>query len=122
MEIHLPADKPLVFIACSSPLPRWLEGRGAGQQQVNFKLRDWLFARQRYWGEPFPIVFPEGSDVRVVVLGLPAAAVGNLFVVLLCREPLAPPVVDIPPAYGGMSTAHVLMHQFPCQIHRSRWP
>ena len=31
--------------------------------QVNFKLRDWLFARQRYWGEPFPIIFPEGSQV-----------------------------------------------------------
>ena len=32
--------------------------------QVNFKLRDWLFARQRYWGEPFPIIFPEGSQVQ----------------------------------------------------------
>lgn len=42
---------------------RWLEARGAGEKQVNFKLRDWLFARQRYWGEPFPIIFPEGSDV-----------------------------------------------------------
>jgi len=31
--------------------------------QVNFKLRDWLFARQRYWGEPFPIIFPAGSQV-----------------------------------------------------------
>ncbi len=43
---------------------RWLEQQGKGAAQINFKLRDWLFARQRYWGEPFPIVYPEGSDVR----------------------------------------------------------
>ena len=42
----------------------WLEGSGLGHRQVNFKLRDWLFARQRYWGEPFPIVYPDGSEVR----------------------------------------------------------
>ncbi len=43
---------------------RWLEQQGKGAAQINFKLRDWLFARQRYWGEPFPIVYAEGSDVR----------------------------------------------------------
>lgn len=37
----------------------WLEENDAGRKKVNFKLRDWLFARQRYWGEPFPVVFPE---------------------------------------------------------------
>lgn len=31
--------------------------------QVNYKLRDWLFARQRYWGEPMPLIYPEGSNV-----------------------------------------------------------
>ncbi|EIE26840.1 putative leucyl tRNA synthetase [Coccomyxa subellipsoidea C-169] len=41
---------------------RWLEQQGKGAAQINFKLRDWLFARQRYWGEPFPIVYAEGSD------------------------------------------------------------
>lgn len=37
----------------------WLEQSGIGRGKVNFKLRDWLFSRQRYWGEPFPIVFDE---------------------------------------------------------------
>jgi leucyl-tRNA synthetase len=37
----------------------WLEANGAGEGTVQFKLRDWLFARQRYWGEPFPIVYDD---------------------------------------------------------------
>lgn len=41
----------------------WLQTTGWGREQVNYKLRDWLFARQRYWGEPFPIIFPEDSQV-----------------------------------------------------------
>ncbi len=35
----------------------WLENNGFGEATVNYKLRDWLFSRQRYWGEPFPIVW-----------------------------------------------------------------
>ncbi|MDU3174909.1 MAG: leucine--tRNA ligase, partial [Corynebacterium striatum] len=35
----------------------WLEEKGVGREKIQYKLRDWLFARQRYWGEPFPIVY-----------------------------------------------------------------
>ncbi|MBN1508806.1 MAG: class I tRNA ligase family protein, partial [Sedimentisphaerales bacterium] len=44
----------------------WLAERGLGHRAVNYKLRDWLFSRQRYWGEPFPVVHTE--DGRVIGL------------------------------------------------------
>ncbi len=37
----------------------WLEGQGHGEGTVTYRLRDWLFSRQRYWGEPFPIVYDD---------------------------------------------------------------
>ncbi|WP_028797519.1 leucine--tRNA ligase [Streptomyces purpureus] len=40
-------------------ITEWLAARGIGEGTVNFRLRDWLFSRQRYWGEPFPIVYDE---------------------------------------------------------------
>jgi len=44
-----------------------LEAEGIGAAKTNYKLRDWLFARQRYWGEPFPVMFEEGSTTPIPV-------------------------------------------------------
>ncbi len=44
----------------------WLEERGLGKGAVNYRLRDWLFSRQRYWGEPFPVIHMEDGSVRLV--------------------------------------------------------
>ena len=44
----------------------WLASKGLGERRVHYKLRDWLFSRQRYWGEPFPILHgPDGQVVPV---------------------------------------------------------
>ena len=44
----------------------WLDANGPGEGTVTYKLRDWLFSRQRYWGEPFPIVYDE-DDLPIAV-------------------------------------------------------
>ena len=43
-----------------------LEQHGCGQEEVTFKLRDWIFSRQRYWGEPFPVLYDDEGNIRLV--------------------------------------------------------
>ncbi len=60
----LDGEVSLDGLKSSDAIPKitdWLVKQGKGTRAVNYKLRDWLFARQRYWGEPFPINWVEGE-------------------------------------------------------------
>jgi leucyl-tRNA synthetase len=52
----------------------WLEEKGLGKKTVNYKLRDWLFSRQRYWGEPFPIVWKKDASGNLYHEALPESS------------------------------------------------
>jgi len=63
--IHSGPLDGLPTTAAKAEIIRLLEEKGVGKKRINFKLRDWLFSRQRYWGEPFPIVW-EGGQHRTI--------------------------------------------------------
>ncbi len=69
----------------------WLEAKGLGKKTVNYKLRDWLFSRQRYWGEPFPVVWKRDAAGHLYHEALPESAL----------PVLPPPLDDYKPTPDG---------------------
>src|SRR5439155_7456824 len=69
----------------------WLESKGLGKRTINYKLRDWLFSRQRYWGEPFPIIWKKDTQGNWVHAALPESAL----------PVLPPPLEDYKPTPDG---------------------
>lgn len=61
----------------------WLESKGLGRKTINYKLRDWLFSRQRYWGEPFPIIWKRDAAGNLYHEALPESSL-----------PVLPPKLD----------------------------
>ena len=51
-----------------SKMIAWLEEKGIGQKKINYRLREWIFARQRYWGEPIPVAYLNGDFKDAVAL------------------------------------------------------
>jgi len=69
----------------------WLEEKGLGKKTINYKLRDWLFSRQRYWGEPFPIIWKKDAAGNLYHEALPESSL-----------PVLPPTLeDYKPTAGG---------------------
>jgi leucyl-tRNA synthetase len=69
--VNSPLIDGLPTAAAKTTMIDWLEQNGHGRRDVRYKLRDWLFSRQRYWGEPFPIVWRDGKHEALPESELP---------------------------------------------------
>ena len=71
VAINSPLIEGLASADAKDKIIRWLEERKSGTRNVRYKLRDWLFSRQRYWGEPFPIIWRDGKHEALPESDLP---------------------------------------------------
>lgn len=87
--IHSKDLNGLIPADAQEKMVQWLEETGNGERAISYKLRDWLFSRQRYWGEPFPILHFKDGSKRVLDLS---------------ELPLCPPeLIDFKPTESGES-------------------
>jgi leucyl-tRNA synthetase len=71
VAINSPIINGLTSSEAKKKITSWLQERGLGKRAINYKLRDWLFSRQRYWGEPFPIIWENGKHQALQEKELP---------------------------------------------------
>jgi leucyl-tRNA synthetase len=91
ISIESPIINGLRTPEAKKKITAWLEEKGLGRKTINYKLRDWLFSRQRYWGEPFPIVWKRDSRGNLYHEALPESAL-----------PVLPPdLTDFKPTASG---------------------
>jgi leucyl-tRNA synthetase len=93
--ISVNSTGPEIFITglptpeAKKKITTWLEAKELGKNTINYKLRDWLFSRQRYWGEPFPIVWKKDAAGNLYHEALPESALPVLPPALTDYKPTA---------------------------------